>query len=306
VSELKTLLKSTIDYKQDKYDYDVTKVVMQQLKELGLDKVSNISSDFREIQLTAFDSQGRAHLINLQIPENFPTCPPITKLSIPAETFGFNWAASSTISKIYEQFCEQLETYQEYWNDVSEIKANLCILEPMNPGYSTTSFTIDLGAGCSMLLQLNPLFQPGENPSCDLNIPQVTFMGPDHTVAALRERFYGGLKEVWSPTLSTYDNLVNILKSDDFTLKTKFDHDSEGSEKGNLPDMKLFCGICCTYTLEGKNPDQICKSASCGQSYHYNCLATWFNSLATTTSDFDTIYGSCPTCYVAMEIPAGV
>jgi len=307
VNEIKTLLKSTIDYKADKYDFDVTKAVLQQLKELGLEKVSELSSDFREIQLEASDSQGRAHLLHLQIPDNFPRDPPHTRLSIPADTFNFTWASSSTISKIYEQFCEQLEMYQEYWNDVSEIRANLCILEPDNPGYATTSFTIDLGAGCSMLLQLNPLFQPQENVGghVDINVPQLTFMGPDHTVSSLRDAFYGGLKETWSPTLSTYDNLVNILKTDDFSLKTKFD-DSEDASEGNTPNMKLFCGICCAFTLEGKIPDQICKSSGCGQSYHYTCLATWFNSLATTRADFDTIYGTCPTCMVAMEIPAGV
>ena len=56
------------------------------------------------------------------------------------------------------------------------------------------------------------------------------------------------------------------------------------------------CGVCYTYKLDGRFPDQICPNAPCSRAFHTSCLEQWLQALPDTRRAFGTLFGSCPYC----------
>jgi E3 ubiquitin-protein ligase FANCL len=78
--------------------------------------------------------------------------------------------------------------------------------------------------------------------------------------------------------------------------------------------LAVECGICYTYGLtveddaavKGKSreeiPDQLCPNAKCNRVYHLSCLTGWLQSLPSTRTSFDTIFGECPYCQESISV----
>ena len=112
---------------------------------MGWDNVHQINDDFSEVQIQVFDLSDRMHILTLKLPPDFPDEKPTALSSLP-QAFEFLWASSgSSIRNIRDQFKAALNQYQEYWNQVDELKFKTWILEPENPNYGATSFIIAVG-----------------------------------------------------------------------------------------------------------------------------------------------------------------
>ena len=103
----------------------------------------------------------------------FPTEKPYVQSSLP-QPFEFLWASGSSIRNICEQFKTTLNLYQDYWDQVDELKFHTCILEPECPNYAATSFILAVGKQlCYELILYVRLITLGKlslgNPWCYIN-----------------------------------------------------------------------------------------------------------------------------------------
>merc|ERR1712136_407439 len=97
--------------------------------------VHQINEDITDVHLHITDISERVHVLRIKFSPLFPTEKPAVHSSLP-QPFEFLWASGSSIRNICEQFKATLNLYQDYWDQVDELKFQTCILEPESPNYA--------------------------------------------------------------------------------------------------------------------------------------------------------------------------
>ncbi|KAJ2585740.1 hypothetical protein H4R99_008643 [Coemansia sp. RSA 1722] len=98
---------------------------------------------------------------------------------------------------------------------------------------------------------------------------------------------------MWSSSRSARDNLQDILG---ISLPE--------SQSFDQSEIKLECGICLSYDLDGDNPDQICTNDICARPFHRRCLIQWLTSKDDTRQSYNTYFGKCPYCKSSISVAA--
>lgn len=258
--------------------------LLEELADVGWQRLSFIEANFRWLHLEAKDSSDRSHMLKIHLHEQHPEIAPdcVAELPLP---FHYISTGNNSLKNLFSQFEQCLEQYKDFWDAMDEVDSSTWVLEPEKPTRSATVRRIALVNNASLQIEVNPI-QPTVLPKC-------TFLGADHVTNPLKENLCKNLHE-WSNNVSLLDNLQNVLE---MTFPSPANTKKE--------DLSVECGICYAYRLAGCVPELTCDDPRCRQTFHCDCLYEWLRSDPTSRISFNMVFGECPYCSkpITMKAP---
>nr|SVE92719.1 EOG090X0G12 [Megafenestra aurita] len=248
--------------------------ILNEIEEIGWEKLYCVNFNFTEIKLKMFDSKRNQHILTIKlngsIPELFAEYPC---------HLNYEWHKDSTLKEIYNFYCDAAEQYQEFWQVMEELDNQCWVLEPENPSKCDTYRKISISANVSLKIDIDP-----NHPRY---FPSITWLGSETAIISLREKVLDRL-EVWDNELPIHVNLERLLE---ITLPLKDNLETK------LENHEVTCCICYSERLNGQVPSRTCDNSQCGQSFHTYCLYEWLrNLIQTTRKQGNKVFGTCPYC----------
>ncbi|GJN23460.1 hypothetical protein PR202_gb11110 [Eleusine coracana subsp. coracana] len=208
------------------------------------------------------DDQGRVHLLDITLPMDYPSSPPLIAADIPYLP-KIQWSKRSKLKDVFCQFQEHLKTLQEFWSTMDEIDKVLWVVDPAKPTHAMSHRRIALGDDCYILLNVN-----ARKPS---SLPEDE-----------KKKFHENLAAVLDVSLPAPPSLSTC-------------NDDEQADCGicyakHLPvddELGVHSGCATDYT---------CENSSCSRAFHSFCLRDWLRSITTTRQSYDVLFGNCPYC----------
>ncbi|XP_014786459.2 E3 ubiquitin-protein ligase FANCL isoform X1 [Octopus bimaculoides] len=283
LQELKVLLEKVVEKpnRSSEQFFRVPNRLLNELKQLGWDKLVYIGPAFKKLHLSKQDEEGRTHILKIQLHAEHPRVQPTCVTDLP-KMFKYTWNPNSKLFDLYAQFERVIQSYQMFWNAMEEIDQKTWVLEPEKPTYSATFRRIALSPNSS----LQVIFDPDE----PQNFVQCHFIGAESVVDPLKKNLNANLQK-WDMGINVLQNLENLLEIDfpspAFTKKEEF-----------LGE----CGICYSYRLGMELPCKVCESAQCGQPYHQSCLYEWLKTLPSSRYSYNMVFGECPICLKPLSV----
>jgi E3 ubiquitin-protein ligase FANCL len=254
--------------------------LLSELDAIGWANVAHVGAKLDDVHLRVVDAAQRTHVLQFQLPADYPRSPPIVRGDLPS-AIELRWrGAHSTLRDALQQCAEFVAQFQSVWHALDAFDAQCLVLEPPMPAArGVLARRIALGAHRTLSLVLDwqrPLAVPRE---CLL-------LGPEAAVAPLRERLAGGLHR-WNASAPLADNLAAILEIE---LPSPVTH--------ARADFAIECGICYAVRRAATSgiADTVCNNERCGRPFHEACLFEWLRSIPSNTLTFDVIFGTCPYC----------
>lgn len=275
-------------------------VLVNQLEQVGWDKVLSVSPDLSVLRLRTHDSSGRAHAFDVSVPAAYPIAAPLVQVALPVPV-SVPWPlsrAGGSLSLVLEAVEREVGRFEPLFAALEDLDMHCWVLEPLQPTFATTSRRIAIERGCSVVIELRP-----EDPT---GVCEMRFLGPPQRVLPLQAHLGQHLYR-WNPSRSVRSNLEAVLG---VTLPLRSQQQQSG--QGHAAGEETFlaeCGICYSYALRGAVeggevggkssstiPDQPCPNPRCGRMYHNPCLAEWLQAVPSSRTSFGTTFGSCPYC----------
>ncbi|XP_065883470.1 E3 ubiquitin-protein ligase FANCL-like isoform X2 [Dysidea avara] len=254
--------------------------LIEEINELGWDRVSYIDEGFTTIKISCRDSSNREHVLTVHLPEKYPSSPPMCVADLPV-AFEPEWSSQDSLSTIVKMFMEELDKYQTFWNVVDELDHMTYVLEPETPTRASNTRRIFVARNVSVHIVIDPLHP--------LSFPECRFLGQDSATASLRQKLNSQL-QTWDVNLSVLTNLSSLL---DITFPKR---PSQNEQQVQEEQLLAECCICYSYRLDGNTPEVVCDNDQCCQAFHHSCLFEWLKSVPTSRQSFNTIFGECPYC----------
>eukprot|EP01117_Protostelium_nocturnum_P014610 TRINITY_DN5577_c0_g1_i2.p1 TRINITY_DN5577_c0_g1~~TRINITY_DN5577_c0_g1_i2.p1 ORF type:complete len:400 (-),score=160.21 TRINITY_DN5577_c0_g1_i2:37-1236(-) len=257
-----------------------------EMDQMGWNTFKSIDSSLSQLEIQCQDAGNRTHSFTIQLSYRYPLEPPVIVADLP-EPFQVKWdPSSSNLSNMLQQMEKTLGEYQSLWNQLRDLDENCWILEPEHPTYSSLSRRIALEQHRSIQVKLDP--------SRPYSIPEIQFLGPENSVASLRESFNKKLSN-WNSKLTLRENLEKTIGIQFPSPKTT-----------KREEFSQECGICYSYKLDNEGdqqiPDRVCAESKCGKPFHPHCLSEWLKSNPSCRQSFNTIFGECPYCSTPISI----
>nr|XP_010939324.1 E3 ubiquitin-protein ligase FANCL isoform X2 [Elaeis guineensis] len=269
--------------------------IFSEIEEVGWEHLVRSEEDLSSLSFRILDKNGRAHILEIALPRNYPESAPSIAADVPY-ICDIEWSKSSKLKNIVQQFREHLQKLQEFWSIMEDIDRNLWILDPKQPSLATSYRQICLGNDCSLLLNVY-----ARNA---WSLPECRFFGPDSTVNLLRNNWRKNSRK-WTKDKHFHENLAILLET---TLPRPH-------TVSNKNDEQVDCGICYAQYLpvddefgdnSGSAPDYTCENLSCSRAFHTVCLRDWLRSITTTRQSFDVLFGNCPYCSEPVAVKVSV
>lgn len=241
---------------------DFYQQLIQELDQIGWQKISNIKADLSMLCITVSDSKLRAHTCDVHVQtSSYPDVAPKCMASLPV-AFDIKWnnnnQTTSCLHYIVEQLEDAIARYQLFWDEMDDLDANSLILEPEKPSRSITMRRIGIGSHSSMQIDIDPL-----NPR---NAPECRFLGADAVIGPMRDKLNRYLPN-WNINHSIRENLEAAFK---MQLPKPVQQHMEDAD-----EFSVECGICYMYRLNHLVPDKVCNNTKCCKPFHSTCLSAW-------------------------------
>jgi hypothetical protein len=118
------------------------------------DNVIWIDNNLTSLHISFQDEEKRSHTLQLTIPADYPSTPPICNKLFP-EVVEINWSpSSSSIRSIIDQHVIAARKYKELWKQLDDIDQHCWVIEPEVPSFAISSRRISLGNMCSLYLEI--------------------------------------------------------------------------------------------------------------------------------------------------------
>ncbi|XP_011495738.1 PREDICTED: E3 ubiquitin-protein ligase FANCL [Ceratosolen solmsi marchali] len=199
--------------------------------------------------------------------------------------FIINEKKSWSLREIGNMFQKQVDILEDTWGQLRRIDNYCYVTDPVEPKPYHLYRRIYLSPSLSCLITINPLDPTG--------YPMIKLLGVQNEVDKFRNLIQDeGTIDSWDIECSVYENLLTLLKIDEFPGRPK---SHESIEEGVVGDEE--CCICFSMELEDNSlPDEICNNEKCRRHFHSICLFQWLQELVTNKIVFNKIFGSCPNC----------
>ncbi|KAK2160238.1 hypothetical protein LSH36_137g01032 [Paralvinella palmiformis] len=103
--------------------------LIEEIEQIGWERVAFVDQTFRELHLTVEDGSCRTHTLKIHLHNEHPREAPRCSTDLP-KAFDFIWIPESHLSDLLDQFCHNLDQYQDLWDNFDEIDKMTWILEP--------------------------------------------------------------------------------------------------------------------------------------------------------------------------------
>jgi E3 ubiquitin-protein ligase FANCL len=154
--------------------------IVLELEEVGWSRVKSVGKDFSSLVLAAWDEGGREHHIECHLSAEYPDKPPVVHTCLP-QAFSLKWKQKSSLKDMLNEFEKELTHFQMFWNILDEIDKKVWVLSPKDPNRAVKRRLFALGSDLFIQVILNPLHPCG--------VPDVKFVGSDHTVEEKHRKF---------------------------------------------------------------------------------------------------------------------
>lgn len=255
--------------------------LISHVESLGWNRLVYINQTFTELHLQYTDAGGRNHIIKLSVGNQYPEEAPRYSVELP-EKFDLHWTSQSNLKEIYEQLKRAVDSYQEFWNMMSEIDMNTWVLEPEKPTYGARHRRIAISTSVSVQISVDPAHPRA--------LPECKFLGSDQAI--------GPVKRNMNDNIQSWDEGHSLLENLQLLLGVAFPSPTNTKKE----EFSVECGICYAYRMEAEIPDEICNDTRCAQAFHKTCLIEWLRALPSSRQSFNTIFGNCPYCEKAMTV----
>lgn len=258
--------------------------VYSEIEEVGWKHLVRLGEDLTFLSLRILDGRGTVHIMEIQLDETYPKCPPTISADVPY-IFTLEWSAKSRLKDVVQQFSEHLEKLQEFWSTLENIDQSLWVVDPNQPSRAISYRRVNIGNDCFIMLSIN-----ADDPT---SLPECRFMGSDQMVNSLIKLWRANSKK-WTKNKSFSENLASVLE-------TRLPGPPDVEKK----DQQVECGICYAQCLpnddelgdkSGSGTDYICDNTNCSKAFHSICLGDWLRSITTTRQSFNVLFGNCPYC----------
>ncbi|KAL7751032.1 hypothetical protein RI367_003612 [Sorochytrium milnesiophthora] len=169
------------------------------------------------------DAAKRAHVLTLDIPEDYPARGPRVTCQLP-EDYHSRWDIDKRLAGTVHAFCSVLERYQELWDTLDDLDQHTAVRHIPEHRYSVAERTLELGPSCQMKLTMAPT-RPHD-------VPEITFTGAEAVVKQCQTNLNERIK-LWDHSRPVRDNLAHVLN---MTLPGPSDVAEESSD--------VLCEIC--------------------------------------------------------------
>uniref|UniRef100_A0A5B6YLT7 E3 ubiquitin-protein ligase FANCL n=2 Tax=Davidia involucrata TaxID=16924 RepID=A0A5B6YLT7_DAVIN len=260
------------------------RTVYSEIEEVGWEHLVRSAEDLRFLSFRILDKRGRVHIMEIQLDESYPKCPPSISADVP-HIFKLEWSMNSRLKDVVLQFQEHLEKLQEFWCTLDDIDQSLCVVDPKQPHHATSYRQINIGNDCFLVLFIN-----ANDPR---SLPECRFMGSDLKVNSSRRIWRRNCKR-WMKDKPFPENLAIVLETQ-----------LPGPPNVQQNDRQVECGICYAQCLpvddelgarSGSGTDYTCDNNNCKRAFHSLCLGDWLRSITTTRQSFNVLFGNCPYC----------
>eukprot|EP00268_Persea_americana_P019757 TRINITY_DN20165_c0_g1_i11.p1 TRINITY_DN20165_c0_g1~~TRINITY_DN20165_c0_g1_i11.p1 ORF type:complete len:311 (+),score=48.44 TRINITY_DN20165_c0_g1_i11:301-1233(+) len=258
--------------------------VYSEIEEIGWQHLASFEEDLTSLSFRIVDEKGKAHILEIALPPNYPECAPSVASDVPY-VCELQWSVKSRLKDVLSQFHKHLEKLQEFWSTLDDIDRVLWVIDPGQPSNAASFRQICIGNECYLLVSIDPC-----NPR---SLPECRFLGPDSIVDSIRKKWRRNSRR-WMNEKPFPENLSNLLEA---ALPRPPDV--------KMDDEQIDCGICYAQYLpvddelglmSGNGPDYTCDGPNCGRAFHSLCLRDWLRSITTTRQSFDILFGNCPYC----------
>lgn len=297
------------------YAEELTKQLEELERDYGSDVVHDLSSDLSKVTLQYQDAAGRLHQLNIKLsPVSFPNGAPECMSELPMAWQPTNDtrdnsrpqkrfkvdpnnresgdkegdASRNCFLRLYGSFVQQVDKYQDFWNELDDLDANAWVLEPSTRPVprSISERRIAITDEASVVIALDPN-SPRARPT------SVRWIGADtskHRCGLDQYMTSQQSQLCWTSNSSVRENLERGL-----ALKLPL------PPCAGTGEALLECSICYSNDLPTEDggsefPDTVCDNLPCKRYYHETCLRDWLQSLPTSRKSFDRIIGTCPYC----------
>ncbi|KAI2500485.1 FANCL C-terminal domain [Fragilaria crotonensis] len=194
-------------------------------------------------------------------------------------------SSPETIRDLYLMFVATTDAYQNLWNELDDLDANVWVLEANTNNRSVCHRSIYLSNSAKLIVSLDRT-QPRTRPT------KVQFLGSHGSVYYEMFQSYS-----WDEERSVRHNLETCFGK---SLARPTNDEEDSNTMMNATTTTFDCGICFgstkeTSTLDGDECCD-CENPKCARPFHNACLEKWLTSLPTSRISFDTMIGSCPYC----------
>jgi E3 ubiquitin-protein ligase FANCL len=231
------------------------------------------------------DAAGRAHLLTVMLPPEYPRAPPVCLADLPAALDLGPWDAAangSGLAQVQRVFGEAVARYQGLWDVLDAVDARAWVLAGAGARASCTR-RLAVAPHCYMQLEVAPL-----HPRL---MPRVTLLGSDRLARPLLAALNAAAHR-WDPAAPLVANLERCL---DVSLPARPAANAAAESDDAL--VADACGICYEFHAEEETvPEVVCGNARCGKCFHRLCLYEWLRSIPSTKVSFSAVFGLCPFC----------
>lgn len=273
--------------------------VVQEIASIGWDKLSpcasNTNLSLSQLLLHSVDQSGRQWQFSLALPAAYPSSSPSENISIQSDLPGAGVTCNALRIAEAVEACEQLV---QHWcpviDELSDLDAELCVLEPQEPKRSDLHRRVLLsstsGGAVHFKLRDDSADAALAHPPADLKL-----VGSETLVAPLRANAADNAS-LWMSEKRLVSKLERLIGT---TLPRRTDIAQEGDMNAGAAGSPE-CAICYSDRIPqngvvGPLPEEPCQNSACGRVYHRSCLIDWLYSEGARRA-FDTLIGSCPYC----------
>jgi len=250
-----------------------TLAVLSQVQQVGYDKVSSLTEDFRKIELTYKDEMEATHKLEILVGPEYPSIAPVAISALPQHRAP---TKSKSFVEIYNSWKEAVDEFVPAWTALSEFDRVCWVLDPDPPTPIHLYRRIAVAPSVSVQIEVDP--------TCPSDLPSLKFFGPDSKIGPLRSKLSDNSDD-WDPENPLLYNLEQIL---DVEFPSKINMSRE--------DLQVDCWICYSYNLEGETPSIVCTTDRCSACFHPACIIEWMKSLPDTRRTLKTMFGHCLYC----------
>eukprot|EP00041_Stephanoeca_diplocostata_P011740 m.194357 g.194357 ORF g.194357 m.194357 type:complete len:426 (+) comp18647_c0_seq3:176-1453(+) len=283
--------------------------LLSELDDLGWEHVSSVSDACDAVTLRVLDEDSREHIVGIKLTSRYPKAPPEVVVDLP-QPFVLLWPpppfvkrtdsdededqASSTgrrvrprfgvsgLAFVVEQFRGVVRQLQPLWRELERFDTSTWVLDPVSPARRDVMRRVVVCKNTSIQISLDPNYPTA--------LPESKFLGPEHTVGPLKDKFSRNASK-WNPEDTVKHNLEMVLERE-FIAKTS----------AEAVDFTMECGICYAYDLDGAIPEKVCEDRRCARSFHESCLFEYIRGLPGVRQSFGTYFGECPYCSTAITV----
>ncbi|KAK2703840.1 E3 ubiquitin-protein ligase FANCL-like isoform X1 [Artemia franciscana] len=255
-------------------EIDAIQAIVNDLEKLGFENIQSLT-DFSFVVLKTIDDWERIVTINVTLDSEYGSKPLKFISDVP------NFAVDATVASLpvlYDEFCEAVPLYSQFWSVCEAIDDKCWVLEPVPAKMTDTERRVVVDTCTTLKISIDP-----ETPK---SFPKIEILGPEES----KEKIFKSVNE----RVDSWDEWDDFVSNLEYVLGVKFPESPSDAMESSSNDP--CCSICLVSELEGTYPEIVCDAENCNQIYHKMCFIEYIEALPNALRTRYVISGECPNC----------